>query len=77
MRHKFFLQSVHCNPSGGHHAGDLTAAKVLQQWWYWPKLFKDAHKMVKNCNVCQRTGTTSKIQEMAMRYNLFVDPFDV
>ncbi|KAL0399649.1 UNVERIFIED_CONTAM: Retrovirus-related Pol polyprotein from transposon opus [Sesamum radiatum] len=42
------MQSIlgfcHDREVGGHHGGAKTAAKVLQCGFYWPSLFKDAHK---------------------------------
>ena len=34
----------HSEAYGGHHGGDRTAHKALQSSFYWPTLFKDAHK---------------------------------
>jgi hypothetical protein len=71
------LRACHDGPYGGHHGGDRTAAKVLQSGFYWPTLFKDAHNYIKNCDACQRMGNIGKRQEMAMNYNLIIEPFDV
>ena len=50
---------------------------VLQSYFYWPTLFKDAHRYVKNCDACQHMGNIGKRQEMAMNYNLIIERFDV
>ena len=68
---------MHDSPYGGHHAGERTAAKVLQPGFYWPTLFKDAHRYVKHCDACQKMGNIGKRQEMAMNYSLVIEPFDV
>jgi hypothetical protein len=47
------LLSAHRDPYGGHHAGDRTAAKVLQSGFYWLNIFKDAHQVVKDCDTSQ------------------------
>ena len=47
------LWKCHSEAYGGHHAGDRTAHKVLQSGFYWPTLFKDAHKFVLSCDECQ------------------------
>ncbi|KAL0444960.1 UNVERIFIED_CONTAM: hypothetical protein Slati_2218700 [Sesamum latifolium] len=43
------IQSIlgfcHDREVGGQHGGAKTAAKVLQCGFYWPSLFKDAHKV--------------------------------
>ncbi|XP_070021737.1 uncharacterized protein [Nicotiana sylvestris] len=49
------LHDYYASLYGGHHGGDKTAQKVLQSGFYWPKLFKDAHAFIKNCDKCQRT----------------------
>jgi transposase InsO family protein len=71
------LKACHDSPYGGHHAGIRTAAKVLQSGFYWPTLFKDANEFVKNCDACQRMSNIVKRHEMAMNYNLIIEPFDV
>ena len=40
-----FCHSLAC---GGHFSGRKTVAKVLQSGFYWPTLFKDAHKFDRN-----------------------------
>ena len=71
------LQKCHSEAYGGHHAGDRTAHKVLQYGFYWPTLFKDAHKFVSSCDECQRIGNNGKRQEIPMNYSLAIEPFDV
>nr|XP_016501176.1 PREDICTED: uncharacterized protein LOC107819568 [Nicotiana tabacum] len=66
------LHSGHTSPYGGHHGGDMTAQKVLQSGFYWPKLFRDAHAFVKMCDRCQRTGTITKKHEMPLQ-NILVE----
>ena len=48
------IKDCHDSPYGGHHAGDRTAAKVLQSGFYWSTLFKIVLLMLKiviNVNV--------------------------
>ena len=56
---------------------EIELLKVLQSGFYWPTLFKDAHKFVLSCDECQRIGNIGKHQEMPMNYSLAVEPFDV
>jgi hypothetical protein len=35
------IRDCHVSPYGGNHAGQRSAAKVLQSSFYWPTLFKD------------------------------------
>ena len=71
------LRKCHSESYGGHHARDRTAHKVLQSGFYWPTLFKDAHKFVLSCDECQRIGNISRHQEIPMNYSLVIEPFDV
>ena len=48
------LIHYHENAYGGHFASQKTTMKVLQSRFYWPSLFKDAHKMCRGCDQCQR-----------------------
>ena len=43
------LWKCHSEAYGGHHAGDRIADKVLQSWFYWPTLFKDAYELFTCC----------------------------
>ena len=71
------LRECHSEAYEGHHVGDRTAHKVLQSGFYWPTLFKDAHKFVLFCDECQRICNISRHPEMHMNYSLVIEPFDV
>ena len=71
------LHKFHSEASGGHHARDRTAHKVLKSGFYWPTLFEDARKFVLSCDECQRIGSIGRRQEMPMNYSLVIEPFDV
>ena len=71
------LHHCHDRESGGHFGATRTAAKVLQSGFYWPTLFKDAHRYVSACHQCQKTGNISRKHEMPMNYILVCDIFDV
>jgi len=73
---KSILWHCHSSPYGGHFNGERTAAKVLQSGFYWPTLFKDAHKYVQHFNSCQRIGGISKRDEMPLNIILEVEAFD-
>lgn len=70
------LWHCHNSPYGGHFNGQRTAAKVLQSGFYWPTLFKDAYAHCQQCDNCQRTGATSKRNEMPLQNLLEVEVFD-
>ena len=71
------IRDCHDSPYGGHHAGQCTAAKVLQFGFYWPTLFKDCAEYVKSCDKCERVRNIGKRNEMPMNYSLPLEPFDV
>jgi hypothetical protein len=68
----------HCHSSafGGHHSGEITAVKVLQNGFWWPTLFKDCQEFVKRCDECQRTCSISKRNEIPLTGIIKVEPFD-
>ena len=51
------LINFHTLACMGHFRGQRTVAKLLQSGFYWPSLFKDAHKYVSNYDKCQRIGS--------------------
>nr|GEX40992.1 reverse transcriptase domain-containing protein [Tanacetum cinerariifolium] len=58
------LEACHNEPTRGHHGANLTAKKVFDSCFFWPTIYKDAHKFVKNCDSCQRQGKISQRDEM-------------
>nr|GFA43154.1 reverse transcriptase domain-containing protein [Tanacetum cinerariifolium] len=58
------LVSCHNGPMGGHHGANPTAKKIFDSSFFWPTIYKDAHKFVKNCDSCQRQGKISQRYEM-------------
>ncbi|GKA84940.1 reverse transcriptase domain-containing protein [Tanacetum coccineum] len=58
------LTACHSGPTGGHYGANYTTKKVFDSGFYWPKIYKDAHELVKNCDSCQRQGKISQRDEM-------------
>nr|GFA23976.1 reverse transcriptase domain-containing protein [Tanacetum cinerariifolium] len=58
------LKACHEGPSGDHHGANLTAKKVFDAGFFWPSIYRDAHKMIKTCDICQRQGKISQRDEM-------------
>nr|GEU54353.1 reverse transcriptase domain-containing protein [Tanacetum cinerariifolium] len=58
------LKACHYGPIGGHHGPNYIAKKVFDSGFYWPTIYRDAHDLVKNCDVCQRQGKISQRDEM-------------
>ncbi|GJW10017.1 reverse transcriptase domain-containing protein [Tanacetum coccineum] len=66
-----------CGPSGGHHGIATTARKVFEAGFYWPNIFRDAQKLVRACNACQRAGNISSRDETPQKYIQFCEIFVV
>nr|GFB16519.1 hypothetical protein [Tanacetum cinerariifolium] len=53
------LNACHSGPTGGHYGASYTMKKVFDSGFYWPSIYKDAFKLVKHCDSCQRQGKVS------------------
>nr|GFA49389.1 reverse transcriptase domain-containing protein [Tanacetum cinerariifolium] len=71
------LEACHNGPTGGHHGANLTAKKVFDVGFFWPTIYKDTHKFVKNCDSCQRQGKISQRDEMPQNSIQICEIFDV
>ncbi|GJV89530.1 reverse transcriptase domain-containing protein [Tanacetum coccineum] len=71
------LEACHNGPTGGHHGANLTAKKVFDAGFFWPTIYKDAHKLVKNYDSCQRQGKISQRDEMPQNSIQVCEIFDV
>nr|GEU79939.1 reverse transcriptase domain-containing protein [Tanacetum cinerariifolium] len=61
------LKACHEGPMGGHHGANFTAKKVFDAGFFWPTIYKDAHHLVKSCNICQRQGKFSQRDEIPQK----------
>ncbi|GKB35577.1 reverse transcriptase domain-containing protein [Tanacetum coccineum] len=64
-------------PTGGHHGANLTAKKVFDAGFFWPTIYRDAHAMIKYCDMCQRQGKISQRNEMPQNAIQVCEIFDV
>nr|GEW58059.1 reverse transcriptase domain-containing protein [Tanacetum cinerariifolium] len=71
------LKACHEGPSGGHHGANLTAKKVFDVGFFWPSIYRDAHKTIKTCDICQRQGKTSQRDEMPQNSIQVCEIFDI
>nr|GEV70968.1 reverse transcriptase domain-containing protein [Tanacetum cinerariifolium] len=71
------LTGFHSGPTGGHYGANYTAKKVFDSGFYWPTIYKDAFKLVKNCDSCQRQGKISQKDEMPQNAIQVYEIFDV
>nr|GEY24074.1 reverse transcriptase domain-containing protein [Tanacetum cinerariifolium] len=63
------LKPCHYGPTGRPHGPNYTAKKVFDSIFYWPTIYRDAHDLVKACDVCQRQGKTSQRDEMPQKFH--------
>nr|GFB30329.1 reverse transcriptase domain-containing protein [Tanacetum cinerariifolium] len=61
------LKACHEGPSEGHHDANLTAKKVFDAGFFWPSIYRDAYKIIKTCDICQRQGKISQRDEMPQK----------
>nr|GEX81172.1 reverse transcriptase domain-containing protein [Tanacetum cinerariifolium] len=71
------LDQCHHGPTGGHYGPKVTAKKVLDLGFYWPKIIKEAHILVRLCEACQKTGNISKRDEMPLTNIQVCEIFDI
>nr|GEY73567.1 reverse transcriptase domain-containing protein [Tanacetum cinerariifolium] len=71
------LKACHEGPTGGHHGANFTAKKVFDVGFFWPTIYKDAHNLVKSCDICQRQGKISQRDEMPQNVIQVCEIFDV
>eukprot|EP00253_Pinus_taeda_P022390 PITA_22390 len=76
--HEIFdiLKACRDRPCGGHFAEKRTTHKVLQTGYYWPTIFKDAKNFAQACDSCQRAGRPGQADEMPLRPQLAIEPFE-
>ena len=68
----------HCHGSSyaWHFPTFKTVFKILQEGFWWPTMFQDAHAFISRCNSCQRKGNISKRNEIPHNFILEVEVFD-
>ncbi|GKD66471.1 reverse transcriptase domain-containing protein [Tanacetum coccineum] len=71
------LRQCHSGPSGGHHGIAATARKVFEAGFYWTNIFRDAHKLVRACDTCQRARNISSRDETPQKYIQVCEIFNV
>nr|GEW45275.1 reverse transcriptase domain-containing protein [Tanacetum cinerariifolium] len=71
------LKACHEGPTGGHHGANFTAKKVFDAGFFWPAIYRDAHNLVKSCDICQRQGKISQRDEMPQNVIQVCENFNV
>ncbi|GKB75161.1 reverse transcriptase domain-containing protein, partial [Tanacetum coccineum] len=60
------LEHCHTGPTGGHYRVDITARKVFESGFYWPTIFMDAARYIRDCDACQRAGNISSLNQIPL-----------
>nr|GFD02617.1 reverse transcriptase domain-containing protein [Tanacetum cinerariifolium] len=71
------LTACHNGPTGGHYGANFTAKKVFDSDFYWQTIYRDAHDLVTQCDVCQRQSKISQRDEMPQNAIQVCEIFDV
>ncbi|GJY93061.1 putative nucleotidyltransferase, ribonuclease H, partial [Tanacetum coccineum] len=71
------LEHCHMGPTGRHYRTDITARKVFEAGFYWPTIFKDFARYVRECDTCQRAGNISFKNQMPLSNILISKVFDI
>jgi len=53
------MREIHDGDCGNHAGGCSLAHKVINQGYYWPKMFSDAKDYMKRCPQCPRFALAS------------------
>eukprot|EP00253_Pinus_taeda_P013958 PITA_13958 len=64
---KRVVEEFHRGDCGGHLFWKTTVNKILRAGYYWPSLFSDVYKVVKNCHECQISEGKQKLQPLPLK----------
>jgi len=56
---------------GSHFSSKKMTAKILQNGFYWPTMFKDMYAFCKTCENCQKVDTSQKVLLYNSQLHLF------
>ncbi|GJV98949.1 reverse transcriptase domain-containing protein [Tanacetum coccineum] len=71
------LEHYYIGPAGRHYGADITARKVFEFGFYWPTIFKDVARYVRECDACQRAENISSLNQMPLTNILVSKVFDI
>eukprot|EP00253_Pinus_taeda_P032202 PITA_32202 len=72
---KKLVSEFHSGFCGGHYAARTTAHKILNAGYYWPSIFSDVHKFVRNCQACQLYTGKQKLAALPLQPVVVEAPF--
>eukprot|EP00253_Pinus_taeda_P025421 PITA_25421 len=64
---KRVVEYFHREDCGGHLFWKNTTNKILRAGYYWPSLFSDVYKAIKNCHGCQIFQGKQKLQPLPLK----------
>ena len=70
------LSEAHVGVAGGHYAGKVTMRNILHEGLWWPTMHVDARDYCRSCDIYQRTGNTSRRDEMPLVSHITLQEFD-
>jgi hypothetical protein len=75
LESKRLLVDFHSGFCGGHFAAKTTAHKILRACYYWPTVFADVHKMVRDSQQCQLFIGKQKLAALPLQPVVVEAPF--
>jgi hypothetical protein len=65
------IKLCHFEACGNHFSSQKIVAKIFQNGFYWPTMFKDTHAFCKTSGNCQKVDTGHKVLLYNSRLHLF------
>nr|GEU51486.1 reverse transcriptase domain-containing protein [Tanacetum cinerariifolium]GEU51490.1 reverse transcriptase domain-containing protein [Tanacetum cinerariifolium] len=62
------LEHYHTGPTEGHYGVDITARKVFEYGFYWPTIFRDVTRYIRDCDAWNLSFFTKKYILVAVDY---------
>lgn len=71
--HRDVISFCHDHACGGHFSSKKTVSKILQCGFYWATIFKDTHAYCSSCERCQKLGSITSRNMMALHRFLLLN----
>lgn len=68
------MTDLHEGLCGGHFAAKTTTHKILRAGYFWPSIYADVHKFVRNCKPCQLFAGKQKLAALPLQPILIEAP---
>ena len=72
---KELLQLFHNEACGGHYSASVTDYKILRNYFYWSRMFKDVEEWVKKCHSCQYFKGRVQLAALPLKLVVIEEPF--